>query len=1413
MPLTPPADPSSSNLYLDWVLINAPERRDEAAREMAAIEAALTGRRRNRIAADLRWRSRSLPPEHRPWFLDTVAHRLVGRNGHKSVAYAYARMAERAHGLPIDEHYHRENTLLLARFGALPEGVADAHERWLAATLPPAEAHEEFVRFVLARGTGGDLSPGDLPQRVRASAGAAGLDVAEDARVLGDVLAAMGEAGWLRDTLDRELLDAVTRVFEQAPPRREAHAGLAVLFPEDGAAWLRMLRAAGAIESLESGRVVPSGLRLRGASGLGGWLHVFARKYNSVRKTGGGKRPGAVPGELLDVVPRLAPLIRTAGTPVRLHGPAWDRGRDAGLVRVCHAAGVPIEPDEGPAVGDDPATRIRALIDEAAGGGLGAAADALTALDALLDRPAATAVDGLGEALAGLDLVQPLLRTLRAGIPAELGWPALDQAVAEIGAVEGVTSAWPVLTVHGRGHAIAIDHRGRRALPAGTTGLPPLRGLASGGLGYRSEHGGGPSGGGPFDLWMSDGTGTWSARSFPRDPADGWAEVDPATGERAPEPSLPGFFGTAEAQEAAEGMPLNPNLLSLVRLPAEVTGSPLGRADGLSGFRVMNDGERFVLEGVDGRRAEFRRPGGAGWPWGVVRMPEGGPDLIVTFDRAEGAARLMDAYAADDGSRLWEAPAFPGWGRDGTEERPALPPPAFWHFLTPRDLPSSRALRTIAPGTVRALLTALSAPTAVTGDAAREALGTALPDVTEPQIADGVVAEVRRAAGLLRLREALSRRVAVMRSGSPAAPAAEVSDRHLHGALPQSPTFRPRIAPAPSGHPAAVTAITAAGGLLRGEFDDEVRGCGVPAAPLDWAPLLGNIAAAAWRLVVEPARDHDRTALTGLLRVWSGQPFAAPGRWRRGTASGAALAPLCAAGRTVVTGVGGSGTGPEPYRPLDPGTAYRFVQPDGAPVPEGATAVETVTVTHDEAVRLPRLLDLLAERGPLRLGPAATAAFMNRTGVRKALAELVLSGLPSGSVNRYTDADRELLTGLDPDGHLRVLAAAIPDDPAGLWARGGAVAAAGRMAEVWVELVGVRPGVDEEVADFLERRNGEDAASLLADPSGCAELMAVPRSVLTVEEHGYLRACFIAEDGDLHPWPHEPSGEHTRVASLVAWALTERPVGDPATSGAAELWSRVRAWLDAPELLLELGQEYPPPDRCSVPFSPVSVRVEQGESRVPPPAVFGNGLLLVEPQRWCLFLRPSALGRSDLYAEAVRFCETRGLLRTLQGLGNLETLHSGGLARMVERSKNTIVPSGGYEANPLLSVPELVDEVAGKLGLGRDSAALYLQLLALVRPTDRNVRKWNGWTAPRHKAAQARLLEHGLVETDKRPRAGRKVFIPGPWTRMKAPLLPLETAKLATHRVHSGWTGGGPFDGWFPPVPLHELFANAWNSR
>src|SRR5690606_1742613 len=44
----------------------------------------------------------------------------------------------------------------------------------------------------------------------------------------------------------------------------------------------------------------------------------------------------------------------------------------------------------------------------------------------------------------------------------------------------------------------------------------------------------------------------------------------------------------------------------------------------------------------------------------------------------------------------------------------------------------------------------------------------------------------------------------------------------------------------------------------------------------------------------------------------------------------------------------------------------------------------------------------------------------------------------------------------------------------------------------------------------------------------------------------------------------------------------------------------------------------------------------------------------------------------------------------------------------------------GYAQDPSVSVPELVAEVAASHGLGADAAGLYLQLLTLPDPTDRN---------------------------------------------------------------------------------------------
>jgi hypothetical protein len=118
------------------------------------------------------------------------------------------------------------------------------------------------------------------------------------------------------------------------------------------------------------------------------------------------------------------------------------------------------------------------------------------------------------------------------------------------------------------------------------------------------------------------------------------------------------------------------------------------------------------------------------------------------------------------------------------------------------------------------------------------------------------------------------------------------------------------------------------------------------------------------------------------------------------------------------------------------------------------------------------------------------------------------------------------------------------------------------------------------------------------------------------------------------------------------------------------------------------------------------------------------------------------------------------------------------------------------------------------LSLSEDAAVLYLQLLALLEPTDRNLRRWNRWTPARHRQAAAELLAAGLVLEARRPRAGRRLFVPGEWVPAAAPNLPLEAWKLPLYRLARDPSDGrphGPLPPLVPLAPLHELFADAWS--
>ncbi|MEV3987343.1 hypothetical protein AB0J57_00375 [Streptomyces sp. NPDC049837] len=1558
-----PRKPICSSLYVDWVLARDPGA-EPAARELlraAGGELPRAYEKPGRFLDGMAIRARQLPPAHRPWFWDTVGHWLsaaVRSPRHAGRAYAEAREAERDHALTVDAEFHRANTLLFARAGALPAKELTMYQRWLTDSLPPKEAHEEYVRLLTTwAASPGDL-PADLARRVRASARAAGLGTDEEARVLGAVLArAHGKA------VPDSLLDAAAAVLTEHPQGDEVNAALLGLFPaskSDAAAWLRLLTGSGAAEALGAGRIVPEG-------GHAAWLGRFAGDY-AFRPSGGGIVRQPMPPELFAFVTLLAPRLRAAGEPVTLHKSKWRwTGLDADLLDACLAEGIPVE-DPGGRVGlefwgdrsrrdlkalaKDPVfgqrlegtvheellhgrfsgsrtpgtaitrlpensgiaaevhRRVNGLLDALRGGGLGAADEAVDELATLLDRPTTTALDGIEEALAALDLVGPLTRSLRAGLPEELGWPALDDVLAEFDRsgdeVAGVTCTWPVLTVYGRTRAVAVDHAGRRGscafpvpddatthsvhfaggrflvgwnstkagyaehafwadrpedvfAPDDVLGLIPYGGSIKGGLGFQFESAdgggrhdgervlrpGGREGIGKFELQMSDGHRTWSARTF----TDGWARLDPATGARTDDTALPGFHTSGEIPG---GHALFDRACTLAPLPPGAPASPLGQAGNLVGCRVLHRTDHrthapadFLLQGIDGRSATYRVSRQGQEPWGIIRMPEGGEDGVL----AEEAS--IRCHASEDGSLLWEVDGFPAPDvpRYKTARRShagtPFPPPAFWHFLTPRDPASSTALRALTDTEAQALL----------ADPERVPAG-----VTDPRIAAGVRRAARLAADVLRRRQELSRRVGIMRSGPAVRLPAPVPDTELVPALwGLLPAFRAHSDQRdPQPYPATLTAVAADGAFLRGELDDEIRRLAPDSPPFDWSVLLGHIDAAAWRAAVALTDDAERAALKALLRTWADQPFAVRGSaWRTGRA------PLASLG---ADGLRAAVSGPPNWQ-----RTVRFVQPADAPVPEGATEGEPrrageepgaairVTIDRDDAGRLIRFLGLLDAHGPVPVPPEAVLAFSRRTGARRSLATLVLAGLPRRM--GYDDhkkllrsapykADKDVTSQYDglpytigPSGGGAILAAGIPDDPAELWADGGMVRAAERMADVWNRLVGRRPYADEDLALGLEGDLGlgTDWAQRLSAPGGGEETDGVPpepdgrepgaprtdgpqpdaprtdgpqpdgtgpRYVLAGGSTGGLNLHRAAYDGSARDVIRPSDLPHTQPATVLAWLLTERPVGDPAQAHARALHAEVLRALNAPGMRVPVG--WNAELARTAPTDPAFRRYEgpvlpcpwSDYGRNNASLAYDDGCLVVAVPGKDTFIRPSGLAtrRKDTPAE-----EAARRIEVLYG-------EDGGLARMLRRAAHTPVPPGAYEANPRLSVPALVAEVSGVLSVGPDAAALYLQLLALARPTDQNVRRWNGWTAARHKKAQAELAAAGAIETGKRSRAGRTAFIPGPWTELKAPHLPLETAKLPLHlaTTSDGTTVQGPFTRLLPPLPVPGLFAQAW---
>ncbi|WP_262700129.1 MULTISPECIES: hypothetical protein [Streptomyces] len=615
------------------------------------------------------------------------------------------------------------------------------------------------------------------------------------------------------------------------------------------------------------------------------------------------------------------------------------------------------------------------------------------------------------------------------------------------------------------------------------------------------------------------------------------------------------------------------------------------------------------------------------------------------------------------------------------------------------------------------------------------------------------------------------------------------------------------------------------GRFLTGEWDppgpEGEDGPGI-AGEGSWARFIGRIGAVALRAAVAPTRPERRERQLALLEMWAESPFADPAaRLRTGTVVTERTA--VRDGRGAAVGVGRSREGRRRFVELRTGDAE---PPSLGEIEE----VAEVPRGWGSAEQLRRLVALVRERGPVPWDREAVALLMDGTGMGRAVASLAMAGMVSLSYRPLLDADERatlrLKTAEAEDAHselarvgpaerLELLADVLPEDPAELWEPGGMRPVAERLAEAWRARYGRRTLVPERTfGAVVEMRPFPLTAgrfcAAFTDPAGEPTLRADLDTWLRRTDYG----CSAADERwQIVRFEELLSG----AVRNLPWIYAELPAGDPVRDGVPGFVGLIGERLNHPELLLDAGffrngenepvtalrevfggRPYAGPERLDV------ATVDDGLTVGAEGAIDRRGYRNATR----LYFRPAFYG-DDERSKRLSAASATGVGR--RELDAVEWLRGPVCARIVERVAGASLPVGAYESNPAASAPDLVARVADALGVGQDAAALYLQLLAPPAPTDRNVRTWNGWQTARHQKAAATLVERGLVTEDKRPRAGRQVFLPGEWIHAKKPYQPMEAWKAELIGLGRSYNGRLENPLPLPTRTLPELFAHAWS--
>lgn len=201
-------------------------------------------------------------------------------------------------------------------------------------------------------------------------------------------------------------------------------------------------------------------------------------------------------------------------------------------------------------------------------------------------------------------------------------------------------------------------------------------------------------------------------------------EFDIATGKKGRK-SLPAFFEDFAKQE----MKLQPGEMQLLSYPGLVDESPLGSKEGLIGFRIRsNEKGKYECESIDGR--SFTTTSNKLKPTSLLQQPGTKAFLPVVFDRSYRGFEC-EVYSANGELRSVQ---YSNNSDTYIQGHTTAYPQAFWHVLKVRDIETSKLLRKITRKQVQTLVDA----------AAKDADGRKKPKAGEPFLVKNLNAAIKK---------------------------------------------------------------------------------------------------------------------------------------------------------------------------------------------------------------------------------------------------------------------------------------------------------------------------------------------------------------------------------------------------------------------------------------------------------------------------------------------------------------------------------------------------------------------------------------------------------------------------------------------------------------------------------------------